>query len=162
MARIANVSSSTVSKIVSGKDEAISDKTREKVMESLNRYHYRAYSSNTTHTKHWLVGVILCSSISSDTTLVGIIKTTQAAGSGVVAFNGFDDEQQEPTNITSVRSQNVDGIIWEPVSENSLKINTAFNNTDIYLSVPQFQAKEQRCRPARLPNISEVTASTKP
>lgn len=133
IARIANVSPSTVSKIVNGKDAAISDKTREKVMELVNRYHYRAYSANTTHTKHWLIGVILRSSISSDTTLDGIIKTAQAAGYGVVVFNSFDDEQQESTNITSVRSQNVDGIIWEPVSESSLKINSDFNDRDIPL-----------------------------
>ncbi|WEV46327.1 PfkB family carbohydrate kinase [Bifidobacterium sp. ESL0690] len=131
IARIAKVSPSTVSKIVNGRDDAISDKTREKVLRLVRQYHYRPYSTQATHAKHWVIGVLLRSSISFDTTLDGILETAQAQGYSVIVFDGFNDEKQELKNINAVCGQDVDGIIWEPVNENSLKLKGHFDDNSI-------------------------------
>lgn len=131
IARIAGVSPSTVSKIVNGKDDSISPGTRKKVLDVVRQYHYSPYSSSTPRTKSWIIGVLLRSSVSFDTTLDGIIQTAQAAGYCTLVFNSYSDIEQELKNITAVCKQKVDGIIWEPTSDQSLTYTSHLEIHDI-------------------------------
>ncbi|HJC34566.1 MAG TPA: LacI family DNA-binding transcriptional regulator [Candidatus Mediterraneibacter faecipullorum] len=123
IAQLAGVSTSTVSKIVNQKDSSISKETREKVLRIVKEYNYTPYSSAavSTHQKTWTLGVLLRSSISFDKTLDGLIQTAQAKGYTAIVCNSCSDSEQELKNITSLCKNKVDGIIWEPVCDQSLE-----------------------------------------
>ncbi len=121
IAKLAGVSASTVSKIVNQKDESISNETRERVLRIVKEYNYTPYASAAPSTqKTWILGILLRSSISFDTTLDGIIQTAQANGYTTIVCNSCSDTEQELKNITALCKNNVDGIIWEPVNKTSL------------------------------------------
>ena len=79
IARIAGVSTSTVSKIVNGKDSSISEETRKKVLTIVKEYHYKPYASASQRTRSYTIGVLLRSPISFDSTLDGIIQMPTTA-----------------------------------------------------------------------------------
>lgn len=134
IAHLAGVSTSTVSKIVNQKDESISSETRERVLKIVKEYNYTPYASATASpAKTWILGILLRSSVSLDSTLDGIIQTAQSNGYSALVYNSYSDMEQELKNITSLCKNNVDGIIWEPVSKESLKYITHFNNMSIPL-----------------------------
>lgn len=125
IAHLAGVSTSTVSKIVNQKDESISSETRERVLKIVKEYNYTPYASATASpAKTWILGILLRSSVSLDSTLDGIIQTAQSNGYSTLVYNSYSDMEQELKNITSLCKNNVDGIIWEPVSKESLKYIT--------------------------------------
>lgn len=132
IARLAGVSTSTVSKIVNQKDESISSSTRERVLKIVKEYNYTPYASSVpSSTKTWLIGVLLSFSVSLDTTLDGIMQTAQENGYGTLVFNNYADTEQEIKNITALCKMQVDGIIWEPVNKKSLDFYTYFENLKI-------------------------------
>lgn len=59
IARIAGVSTSTVSKIVNGKDSSISEETCKKVLTIVKEYHYKPYASASQRTRSYTIGVLL-------------------------------------------------------------------------------------------------------
>lgn len=126
IAQIAGVSPSTVSKIMNGKDDSISQETRTKVLDVVREYHYAPYSWRTQPSKSWTIGVLLRSSVSLDSTLDGIIEVAQDRGYGTLVFNSYSDSEREIKNITALTQKNVDGIIWEPVSIESLNQRAFF------------------------------------
>lgn len=134
IAQLAGVSTSTVSKIVNQKDESISSETRERVLKIVKEYNYTPYASATASpAKTWILGILLRSSVSLDSTLDGIIQTAQKNGYSALVYNSYSDMEQELKNITSLCKNNVDGIIWEPVSKESLAYITQFKNMKIPL-----------------------------
>lgn len=121
IAKLAGVSTSTVSKIVNQKDDSISSETRERVLKIVREYNYTPYASAAVSTqKTWILGIMLRSAISFDTTLDGIIQHAQAHGYSTLVYNSCSDPEQELKNITSLCRCNADGVIWEPVNEYSL------------------------------------------
>lgn len=117
----ANVSTSTVSKIVNNKDASIASETRKRVLKIIRQYHYTPYAKISSQTKTWRIAVLLRSSISFDTTLDGIIQTAQSAGYGTIVFNSYSNIDQEIKNINALTKHKIDGVIWEPVSNESHK-----------------------------------------
>lgn len=95
IARIAGVSTSTVSKIVNGKDSSISEETRKKVLTIVKEYHYKPYASAAKRTRSYTIGVLLRSPISFDSTLDGIIQAAQNAGYATDAYNSYSDPERE-------------------------------------------------------------------
>ncbi|MCI8770362.1 MAG: LacI family DNA-binding transcriptional regulator [Lachnospiraceae bacterium] len=121
IAKLAGVSASTVSKIVNQKDESISSETRERVLKIVKEYNYTPYASAIVPTqKTWILGILLRSFISFDTTLDGMIQSAQQNGYTTIVCNSCSDPEQELKNITSLCSSHVDGILWEPVDGQSL------------------------------------------
>lgn len=146
VAQLAGVSTSTVSKIVNQKDSSISKETREKVLKIVKEYNYIPYSSTTisTHQKTWTLGILLRSSISFDKILDGLIQTAQTMGYTTLVCNSCSDLEQELKNITSLCKNNVDGIIWEPVCDQSLENVTHIEKKNIpYLTVGPFGGKDR-------------------
>ncbi len=126
IARIAGVSTSTVSKIVNGKDSSISEETRKKVLTIVKEYHYKPYASASQRTRSYTIGVLLRSPISFDSTLDGIIQAAQNAGYATDAYNSYSDPERELKNIAAIRGRNVDGVIWEPATPDSLAYASQF------------------------------------
>lgn len=148
IAQIAGVSASTISKILNHKDESISDETRKRVLKIVKDYNYIPYSSAATTQKTWVIGILLRSSNSFDKTLDGLVQTAQLHGYTTIVCNSLSNQEQELKNITSLCKSRVDGIIWEPVSLDSLKyatyiqkkeipfITTGANGNDSSISIP--------------------------
>ena len=135
IARIAGVSTSTVSKIVNGKDSSISEETRKKVLTIVKEYHYKPYASASQRTRSYTIGVLLRSPISFDSTLDGIIQAAQNAGYATDAYNSYSDPERELKNIAAICGRNVDGVIWEPATPDSLAYASQFPESTPLLTI---------------------------
>lgn len=122
IAKLAGVSVSTVSKIVNKKDASISNETRERVLKIVHEYNYTPYSStiNSTTTTG-SIGILVNSDKYVDNALNGMIEHAQQRGYSPIILNSLGDHKQELRNITSLCTKQVDGIIWDPINESSLK-----------------------------------------
>lgn len=134
IAKLAGVSVSTVSKIVNKKDASISNETRERVLKIVHEYNYTPYSSTiNTATSTGSIGILISSNNYIDQSLIGIIEYAQEKGYSPIIFNSHGDHEQELKNITALCTKQVDGIIWEPVNESSLKKRNHIDAMDIPL-----------------------------
>lgn len=133
IARIAGVSVSTVSKIINGKDEHINAQTRAQVLNVVKEYNFTPYSTikNLSSSKKFLLGVLLRSSEISKGMLDGILYTAQNNGYGVVLLESYSDPELEAKHITKLCSTPVDGVIWEPASDDSLSSAEIFERHKI-------------------------------
>lgn len=91
IARLAGVSTSTVSKIVKHRDASITAATHKRVLKLVRKYHYTPYGSSKPNTT-WRIRVLLSSSISLESTLDGIIQQAQKSGYGTLVFNSYSDQ----------------------------------------------------------------------
>ena len=134
IAELAGVSPSTVSKIMNHKDETISSETRERVLKIVKEYNYTPYASAKTPTqKSWIIGILLPSQLCNDAFLDGIISTAQEHGYTVLVRSSCSDTEQELKSITALCSNHVDGIIWEPLNNESLSHVHHIQDNDIPL-----------------------------
>lgn len=132
IAKLAGVSPSTVSKVVNRRDASISDSTRERVMKVVRQYHYTPYAKSRA-AKTWLIGVVFRSPISLDSTLDGILANAQEHGYSTLVFSSNDSAEQEHKNMAALVSAGAAGIIWEPVSMESLHARESFVPTSAKL-----------------------------
>ena len=151
IAKLAGVSPSTVSKVINHKDGSISAATRERVLKIVREYHYTPYSRSRA-TKDWLIGVVFRSPISLDSTLDGILAIAQDAGYAPLVLNSNLDLEQERKNLEALKSTGAAGVIWEPVSIESLSRRSVLdesgakvvtigpNGGDLSLLIPYEQA----------------------
>ncbi|WP_368250630.1 PfkB family carbohydrate kinase [Enterococcus sp. 2201sp1_2201st1_B8_2201SCRN_220225] len=132
IATLAGVSASTVSKIINKKDTTISQETRERVLKIVKEYNYTPYSSMiSTQKRSWILGILLNSSVALDSSLDGILKEAQKAGYSTLVLNNYGDPEQELKNITMLCKANIDGIIWDPVSDKSLNYKYLLDELNI-------------------------------
>lgn len=120
IAELAGVSPATVSKVINHKDDRISDRTRERVLDTVRRYHYSPYGSTSSPRTDWQIAVLLRAPVASDSTLDGIIRAVQERGFAPIVFDSFFDPAQEEANIEAIRQAGCAGIIWEPTTEESI------------------------------------------
>jgi len=118
IAKLAGVSISTVSKIVNGKDEGISAKTREKVLATVKEYNYRPYAKviKNSSSKSFLIGFLTTEGAASDYVqeiLKGVISQAQKDNYAVLVCDCEGSEEQEAKNITMLGRSNVDGVITD-------------------------------------------------
>lgn len=133
IAKLAGVSISTVSKIVNNKDENINPKTRERVLAIVKEYHYTPYGivKQNSNAKTFMIGVLLPDIYRKYTLLHGIQAMAQANGYCVLVYDCKKNEDLELKHITSLCSLKIDGVIWQPLSENSLQYAKYFEELDI-------------------------------
>ena len=128
IAKLAGVSTSTISKIINQKDDSISAATRERVLSIIKEYNYTPYSAVTMQRNHktLLLGVIL-RDLKSESFLRGMIQTATSQGYTLIVCESDGNTETEFKNITTLCRHNVDGIFWEPVSPESLGYAEHFN-----------------------------------
>lgn len=133
IAHLANVSPSTVSKIVNGKDENINIETRNRVLKVVKEYNYTPYASaiHASSAKTFVLGLLLNSSSESSLFIQGILEITQKNGYSVLLCNSLNSLEEETKNITALCKNNIDGLIWEPISEASLDNKHYFTKKEI-------------------------------
>lgn len=145
IAQLAGVSISTVSKIVNNKDDNINAETRNRVLKIVKEYNYTPYGAvkNTSDAKTFILGVLLKSASRTNRFINGAISTAQNNGYSVLLYDSMDSQENELKNITSLCKNNVDGVIWEPVSGDSLEYGRYFeeNNIDVcFINAPSSPA----------------------
>ena len=119
IASLAGVSVSTVSKVVNNKDQDINPETRKRVLKIVKEYNYTPYGAvkNTSQAKTFLLGVLMRNTDRNSQVVRGILQTAQAHGYTILLFDSQNDASLELKHITTLCKNNVDGLIWEPVSQ---------------------------------------------
>lgn len=133
IAKLAGVSISTVSKIVNKKDENINPETRSRVLEIVKKYNYSPYGAakSNSSAKTFLIGVLLQDPYSFDYLLHGAIKAAQEKGYGILIFDSGRSYEEELRHITALCKNKVDGVLWEPIGEDSLQYEHLFSSSGI-------------------------------
>ena len=127
VARLAGVSVSTVSKIVNGKDANISEATRTKVLSVVKEYNYSPYKTilNAYSSKTYTLALLM-NSCRGSSIVDGVISAAQTNKYGVLVYYSNNDPDMELKHIHSICSRNIDGVIWAPVSIDSIENNHFF------------------------------------
>lgn len=144
IAELSGVSISTVSKILNNKDDSISKETRERVLDIARKYNYARYTpSIISSSKTWLIGIIIKSHMTTGITISGMIENAQAAGYHTIVCETNGDINEELKNITALCRYKVDGILWEPIGEESTAHEKILNENNIpYLLFHDPKSKE--------------------
>ncbi len=129
IAKMSNVSISTVSKILNGKDQSIRSDTREKVLRIAREYHYAPYE-NAAVSSRFLIGVIISDTMQGKLLLSGINRAAQSQGYGVICFTYTEETESEKKAVAAICAQNVSVVIWQRAGTDSME----------YL--PMFEKKE--------------------
>lgn len=127
IAKLAGVSASTVSKIMNNKDSSISTETREHVLQIAKEYHYKPYASvNTAGTsKSLCIGIVFRNTVEVGMAAGGLLEAAREEGYSVLFYESILSPKQELKNISSLINMNVDGVIWEPISRESMEETAA-------------------------------------
>lgn len=142
LAQLAGVSISTVSKIMNHKDASISAETRERVLRIAKEFNYSPYSSTiNSGGKTFTIGVLVRFS-GANLSLNGIIETARTLGYTVLVSESGGIPEAEFKGITALCRHNVDGVLWEPVSSESLKYAETFKASGIPLLLFNFSGSE--------------------
>ena len=118
IAELANVSVSTVSKVINKKDESISEETRERIIEIVKKYHYSPYMDRVPEESRpsLILGVLIGQS-ADYSFLTGVVKQARARGYSTIVCTSSSAEE-ELQNFQILLAHHVDGILWnkEPYS----------------------------------------------
>lgn len=133
IAKLSGVSISTVSKIVNNKDKGINEETRKRVLKIVKEYNYTPYANvkSINNTKTFIIGVILKENSKPNLFLNGLISIAQKKGYSIMIYTSSMQYDIELKNITSLIKNNVDGVIWETISEDSIKHKNLFEENNI-------------------------------
>lgn len=136
IANLAGVSISTVSKIVNNKADNLNIETRNRVLKIVKEYNYTPYESakNISNAKTFVIGVLIKHTTLLNLMLKGIMQTAQKYGYNILLCDSMDSEEKELKHITALCKHRVDGVIWEPISENSLQHEHYFQKQNIAVS----------------------------
>lgn len=112
IAELANVSVSTVSKVINKKDDSISFETRERILDIVKKYHYSPYMDRASEDLRpsLILGVLIGKSADYGF-LTGIVKRARARGYSTIVCTSSSAEE-EKQNFQTLLAHHVDGIIW--------------------------------------------------
>ena len=133
IAKMAGVSISTVSKIVNNKDVNINQETRNRVLKIVKEYNYTPYGAvkNISTAKTFILGVLMKDIRNSENMLQGILHKAQEKGYCVIPMDSRNSAEDELKHITALCKNKADGILWEPVSGESLGNRHYFEQSGI-------------------------------
>lgn len=119
IAKLSGVSPSTVSKVLNRNDASISEATRQKILAIVKDYNYRPYSfvSNLSSSKTCILGLIFQDTIPDDRFLKGMVDRARSYGYGITVLESRRNPAQELKNLTLLASNNVDGILFNPIGD---------------------------------------------
>lgn len=131
IAKLTGVSIATVSKIVNNKADDISQETIDRVLKVVKQYNYTPYglSRKDTNTKTLTIGLLLKKMYNTNLMINSLVERLSKSGYTLMLFDSDESIENERMNLSKIASKNLDGLIWEPVSTNSLEnINILKNN----------------------------------
>lgn len=136
IAKMADVSISTVSKIVNNKADNINIETRNRVLKLVKEYNYTPYAAlkNISGAKTFILGLLLRSASETAFMINGFINTAQEQGYSVLVYDSHGDPDTELRHITSLCKNKVDGVLWELVDHESQQHEHYLKEQNITLS----------------------------
>lgn len=145
IAKLSNVSISTVSKIMNGKDQSISSETREKVLQIAREYHYIPYD-NIAGVSRFLIGAVVKDSPEGRLLLDGMNRQAMRRGYGIVCCQYEDQEDSEKKAIAFMCSHNISTVIWQRDSRRSMEYLHYFEQkgTEVYFCDLLDEEEEER------------------
>lgn len=129
IARMAGVSTATVSKILNGKDQAISESTRQRVMEIVEREGYipnaiaKSLKINNTKTIGLIIPDVM--NLFFSELAKGVEDSADKLGYSLILCNTDNSIDKEKKYLQVLQSKRVDGIIMTAVENSS---DTSFEN----------------------------------
>ena len=122
IATLCGVSISTVSKVINGKADDISQEVKDKVLDTIKKYNYTPYNLTPKATMKSFTVCFLSKDVYYSFLIInGLIEQLGKSGYSLMVFNSQNDLNIEKENILKIASKNIDGFIWEPVSSESEK-----------------------------------------
>lgn len=131
VAKRAGVSKSSVSRVLNGNYEYMSDDLKNRIINAMNELNYspNLLAQGLKKKKTGVIGIIL-SDISNpfwSEVLKGVQAESSKYGYGLMVNNSNEDSDEEKENVSLLRSKQVDGLI----------INTTGKNTETYQTLLQ-------------------------
>ena len=122
IAKLSGVSITTVSKIVNNKADDISQETIDRVLDVVKKHNYHPYSKALKKpvSKTMSIVVLLRNMDYTNSLIEGILDYFNKNGYSMFLYNSSDDLNKERENISKIINKEFDGILWQPVSEESL------------------------------------------
>lgn len=144
IARLSDVSITTVSKIINNKADDISQETIDKVLRIVKEYNYAPYRNarKSAEKKSFTVCLLLRKMHNVTFIINGLIQILTKSGYTLMLLDSNESVETEAKNLSKISFQNPDGIIWEPVCEESLKNSHILANCNaktIYIDCPYVQ-----------------------
>ena len=136
IAKFSNVSVSTVSKIINGKDKGIKKETRERVLKIVKEYRYKPYDfiKHNTNSRNFLLGLLLPGIKNFDSFQKGFLSEAEKEGYQVqVCLSGSIDS--EIKHITALCKNSADAILWKPIERDAAEAVEIFCKNDIPFAV---------------------------
>ncbi|WP_125765662.1 LacI family DNA-binding transcriptional regulator [Levilactobacillus mulengensis] len=131
IAKLAEVSTATVSNFLNGNYAKMSNNTRTKLANIINKtnYHPSTTARNLAKNENKTIGVSVADITNPFTTPVisGISERCEKYGYKVIFTNSNNDEQREIENINRMREEEVAGLIIDPVNPDSNIYNQLSN-----------------------------------
>lgn len=133
IAKLANVSISTVSKVVNNKADEIPIETREKILKLVKEYHYVPYGNKIQKSanKSYIIAVLLKETNGNSSIIDGILQIAKQNNYAVMIFDSNNSLKDEEKNFSSILKHHVDAVIWKPVSIESEKLTKQFIDNKI-------------------------------
>lgn len=116
IAKLANVSVSTVSKIINNKDRNISADTRQRVLKIVKDYHYTPYAGipDKSGQKTFLIGIALDASQNHDTLGARLVEEARKNGYSTLVCRSATPEE-ELKNLSVLCGYGMDGFLWDKI-----------------------------------------------
>lgn len=133
IAKLANVSVSTVSKVLNGKDGSISGETKARIQKIAKEYNYMPYSSAIAGRSSQLLGILLGDKADLSL-LTGLSLQAQNRGYSTV-ISMYSSPEEERANMRALAAHHVDGVIWvtNPLSPPAAAFSGELGNTPVYV-----------------------------
>ena len=162
IARLSNVSITTVSKIINNKADDISQETIDKVLKIVKEYNYTPYRNvrKNTETKSFTICLLLRKMHNVTFIINGLIQVLTKSGYTLMLLDSNESVETEAKNLSKISFQNPDGIIWEPVCEDSMKnshILANYSGRIVYIDNPYVQ---ENCYNIDFKRVSYFAAAT--
>ncbi len=146
IADLANVSAATVSKIINGRDEHISDRTRNRVLELIKEYNYlpNTVAKGLKERQTKTIGFILPDITNPFFPEIaqGIEHTSNEMGFAVVFCDTDNDAEREQESVAFLRSKMVDGLIFIRSLRNSFFESYLMNSIPTVIVDRKINAKD--------------------
>lgn len=121
IARMTNLSTTTVSKVINNKVDDLSEETVKKVLKVVKEYNYMPYKTilNNKSSKSFTIAYITKNLTKSLLILTGILDVFNSEGYSLLIYDSQNSIETENLNLSKLSNQNIDGLIWEPVDLNN-------------------------------------------
>lgn len=119
IARLANVSPGTVSKVINGKSDSIRPETRERVMEIVRQYHYSPsnYIRQVSTDRTYKLALLLGASFSKPALMNAMMEAAKQYNYYPILCASGGSQMEENKFLSFLSREPIDALLWEPAAD---------------------------------------------